>query len=131
MDTAWVERIARDPAWLEPDPTAGTLRLFEVEIWWELATLITIMLLGHWLEMRSIAQAQGALSALAALVPGASAEVSGLTATLRVPRAGTELRGLLRHLDKGGIALDSIEVRRPTLDDVFLTVTGRSLREDA
>ena len=32
-------------------------RLFEVEIWWELATLITIMLLGHWLEMRSIAQA--------------------------------------------------------------------------
>ncbi|MDQ2965474.1 MAG: heavy metal translocating P-type ATPase, partial [Chloroflexota bacterium] len=38
---------------------AGTLRLFEVEIWWELATLITIMLLGHWLEMRSIAQAQG------------------------------------------------------------------------
>ena len=36
---------------------AGTLGLFEVEIWWELATLITIMLLGHWLEMRSIAQA--------------------------------------------------------------------------
>lgn len=32
---------------------AGTLGLFEVEIWWELATLITIMLLGHWLEMRS------------------------------------------------------------------------------
>ena len=40
---------------------AGTLGLFEVEIWWELATLITIMLLGHWLEMRSIAQARGAL----------------------------------------------------------------------
>src|SRR6185312_2480416 len=48
---------------------AGTLGLFEVEIWWELATLITVMLLGHWLEMRSIAQAQGALSALAALLP--------------------------------------------------------------
>ncbi|HEX7223357.1 MAG TPA: copper-translocating P-type ATPase, partial [Candidatus Limnocylindrales bacterium] len=30
---------------------AGTLGFFEVEIWWELATLITIMLLGHWLEM--------------------------------------------------------------------------------
>ena len=40
---------------------AGTLGFFEVEIWWELATLITIMLLGHWLEMRSIAQARGAL----------------------------------------------------------------------
>ena len=42
---------------------AGTLGLFDVEIWWELATLITIMLLGHWLEMRSIAQARGALAA--------------------------------------------------------------------
>jgi P-type Cu2+ transporter len=48
---------------------ASTLGLFEVEIWWELATLITIMLLGHWLEMRSIAQAEGALNALAALLP--------------------------------------------------------------
>ncbi|HTG42116.1 MAG TPA: heavy metal translocating P-type ATPase, partial [Methylomirabilota bacterium] len=60
---------------------AGTLGLFEVEIWWELATLITIMLLGHWLEMRSIAQAQGALSALAALLPD-TAE--------RITPAGTE-----------------------------------------
>jgi P-type Cu2+ transporter len=48
---------------------AGTLGLFEVEIWWELATLITIMVLGHWLEMRSIAQARGALTALAELLP--------------------------------------------------------------
>jgi Cu2+-exporting ATPase len=54
---------------------AGTLGLFEVEIWWELATLITIMLLGHWLEMRSIAQAQGALSALAALLPDTAERV--------------------------------------------------------
>ncbi len=55
---------------------AGTLGLFEVEIWWELATLITIMLLGHWLEMRSIAQAQGALSALAALLPDTAERVT-------------------------------------------------------
>jgi Cu2+-exporting ATPase len=54
---------------------AGTLGFFEVEIWWELATLITIMLLGHWLEMRSIAQAQGALSALAALLPDTAERV--------------------------------------------------------
>ncbi|HLO35926.1 MAG TPA: HAD-IC family P-type ATPase, partial [Candidatus Deferrimicrobium sp.] len=54
---------------------AGTLGLFEVEIWWELATLITIMLLGHWLEMRSIAQAQGALNALAALLPDTAERV--------------------------------------------------------
>jgi P-type Cu2+ transporter len=60
---------------------AGTLGLFEVEIWWELATLIAIMLLGHWLEMRSIAQARGALAALAELLPD-TAE--------RVTPAGTE-----------------------------------------
>src|SRR4051794_36294284 len=54
----------------------GTLRFFEVEIWWELATLITIMLLGHWLEMRSIAQAQDALSALAALLPDTAERVT-------------------------------------------------------
>ncbi|MBA2701249.1 MAG: heavy metal translocating P-type ATPase, partial [Chloroflexi bacterium] len=55
---------------------AGTLGLFEVEIWWEFATLITIMLLCHWLEMRSIAQAQGALAALAALLPDTAERVS-------------------------------------------------------
>src|SRR6478609_5869084 len=56
---------------------AGTLGLFDVEIWWELATLITIMLLGHWLEMRSIAQARGALAALAALLPDEAERVAG------------------------------------------------------
>ncbi|HWP61959.1 MAG TPA: heavy metal translocating P-type ATPase, partial [Candidatus Binatia bacterium] len=48
---------------------AGTLGLLDVEIWWELSTLVTIMVLGHWLEMRSIAQARGALAALAELLP--------------------------------------------------------------
>src|SRR5438105_5221735 len=55
---------------------AGTLGLFEVEIWWELSTLITIMLLGHWLEMRSIAQARGALAALAQLLPDTAERVT-------------------------------------------------------
>jgi Cu2+-exporting ATPase len=56
---------------------AATLGFFEVEIWWELATLITIMLLGHWLEMRSIAQARGALAALAELLPDTAERVTG------------------------------------------------------
>jgi Cu2+-exporting ATPase len=55
---------------------AGTLGVFEVEIWWELATLITIMVLGHWLEMRSIAQARGALTALAELLPDTAERVT-------------------------------------------------------
>jgi Cu2+-exporting ATPase len=48
---------------------AATLGVFEVDVWWELATLITVMSLGHWLEMRSIQQARGALKALAELLP--------------------------------------------------------------
>src|SRR4051812_5535096 len=47
----------------------------------------------------------------------------------RVPRAGRTIQGLLRDLDRSGIDLDSIEVHRPTLDDVFLALTGRSLRD--
>ncbi|KQQ69128.1 heavy metal translocating P-type ATPase [Microbacterium sp. Leaf320] len=41
----------------------------ELEFWWELALLIVIMLLGHWIEMRSLAQTTSALDSLAALLP--------------------------------------------------------------
>src|SRR6202163_3289863 len=56
---------------------AATFGLFEIDVWWELASLITIMLLGHWLEMRAISQARGALNALAALLPDTAERVSG------------------------------------------------------
>src|SRR6266851_1207506 len=56
---------------------AATFGLFEVEVWWELASLITIMLLGHWLEMRAVSQAHGALDALAALLPDTAERVRG------------------------------------------------------
>ena len=55
---------------------AATLGVFEVEVWWELATLITVMSLGHWLEMSSIMQAQGALKALAELLPDEAERVT-------------------------------------------------------
>ena len=45
-------------------------------LWWELATLVTIMLLGHWIEMRSILQAQGALQELAKLLPDTATRVT-------------------------------------------------------
>jgi Cu2+-exporting ATPase len=44
-------------------------------LWEELATLVTIMLLGHWIEMRSISQAQGALNELAKLLPNVAIRV--------------------------------------------------------
>jgi len=54
---------------------------FDLDFWWELALLVVIMLLGHWIEMRALGSAQGALDALAALLPD-EAE--------RITDAGTE-----------------------------------------
>lgn len=48
---------------------ATSLGYFDLDFWWELALLVTIMLLGHWLEMRALGQAQGSLDALASLLP--------------------------------------------------------------
>jgi Cu2+-exporting ATPase len=48
-------------------------------LWEELATLVTIMLLGHWVEMRSIAQATGALQALSKLLPSTAVRLVGET----------------------------------------------------
>ncbi len=54
-------------------------------LWWELATLVTIMLLGHWIEMRSISSAQNALQELAKLLPDeATRIVDGKTETVTV-----------------------------------------------
>ena len=48
---------------------ATSLDWFELDFWWELSLLVTIMLLGHWQEMKALGQAQDALAALAALLP--------------------------------------------------------------
>ncbi|WP_218938421.1 heavy metal translocating P-type ATPase [Modestobacter altitudinis] len=48
-----------------------------LDFWWELALLIVIMLLGHWLEMRSLAQTSSALDSLAALLPDEAEKVVG------------------------------------------------------
>jgi P-type Cu2+ transporter len=55
---------------------ASLVGLLDVELWWELATLITVMLLGHWQEMKAIGQAQGALAALAEILPDEAERVS-------------------------------------------------------
>jgi Cu2+-exporting ATPase len=56
---------------------AATLGFLNIDVWWELTSLITIMLLGHWLEMRAVSQARGALAALAALLPDTAERVKG------------------------------------------------------
>ncbi|CAM3583472.1 heavy metal translocating P-type ATPase [Occultella aeris] len=56
--------------------TLGVLS-HELDFWWELALLVVIMLLGHWLEMRSLAQTSSALDSLAALLPDEAEKVEG------------------------------------------------------
>jgi ABC-2 type transport system ATP-binding protein len=51
------------------------------------------------------------------------------TIHFRVPRGDIAMPELLRALDAAGIAMRSMQVNRPTLDDVFLTLTGRTLRD--
>ncbi len=50
--------------------------------------------------------------------------------SFRSPRGDRAIVGLLRDLDAAGVKLTSLQVQRPTLDDVFLTLTGRTLRDE-
>jgi len=75
---------------------ATSLGWFNLEFWWELAALITVMLLGHWQEMAALGQARGALAALAELLPD-EAERVGIDGTVEtVP---------LDHLRPGDVVL--------------------------
>ena len=56
---------------------AVTLGLHGMDFWWELATLITIMLLGHWIEMAAVMSAGDALGGLATLIPDVADVVHG------------------------------------------------------
>jgi Cu2+-exporting ATPase len=75
---------------------ATSLGWFDLDFWWELAALITIMLLGHWLEMRALGQAQSALAALAALLPDEAERVGADGEVETVP---------ISALDRGDVAL--------------------------
>jgi ABC-2 type transport system ATP-binding protein len=86
------------------------------------------------LTVREPADADTALLVVKEL-PGAEGAASrevpeaGFQVSVRVPVGGAALPGLLRNLDTRGVTPEAVEVRRPTLDDVFLSLTGRSLRD--
>lgn len=81
------------------------------------------------LEVADASRAAEAAQKLESIAGAASVEIDDRHVRGRIPRAGRAVPGLLRELDRTDITLDSIEVLRPTLDDVFLTLTGRSLRD--
>ena len=127
---------------------ATSLDRFDLDFWWELGALITIMLLGHWQEMKALGQAQDALAALAALLPDEAertlpdggSEVVGVTSLrvgdvvivrsgARVPADGRIVEGAA-ELDESMITGESRPVPRSVGDAVVAgTVsTDSSLR---
>ncbi len=100
------------------------------DLWWELATLVTIMVLGHWIEMRSISQAQGALKELAKLLPDSAERIVGdRTETVAV----SELRAGDLVLVRPGAAIPADGVVRDGSSDVnesMITGESRPVRKD-
>jgi Cu2+-exporting ATPase len=107
----------------------------ELDFWWELALLVVIMLLGHWIEMRSLAQTTSALDSLAALLPDEAERVTAdgvetvspaelgvgdlvvVRPGARVPADGTIAEGSAAF-DESMITGESRTVRRESGDTV-------------
>jgi P-type Cu2+ transporter len=95
-----------------------------MDLWWELATLIAIMVLGHWIEMRSISQAQGALREIAKLLPDSAERIAG-ERTEVVPVSNLREGDLL--LVRPGASIPADGVVRDGLSDVNESmITGES-----
>jgi len=103
---------------------ATTLGWFDLEFWWELAALIVIMLLGHWMEMRAIGQAQGALAALAALLPDEAERVTD-HGTETVAVAELQVGDLVLVRPGGRIPADGVIIEGEVEVDESM-VTGES-----
>ncbi|MCU0636190.1 MAG: heavy metal translocating P-type ATPase [Gemmatimonadaceae bacterium] len=97
-------------------------------LWEELATLVTIMLLGHWLEMRSISQAQGALGELARLLPDTAVRIvmeAGADRLDTVPVAALRTGDLLLVRPGASVPADGV-VRDGTSTVNEAMITGES-----
>jgi P-type Cu2+ transporter len=108
---------------------AVTLGYPGMPLWEELATLVAIMLLGHWIEMRSISQAQGALAELVKLLPNTATRVvpgGGPERLEEVPLAALADRDLVLVRPGASVPADGV-VRsgRSALDESMITGESR------
>jgi len=98
---------------------------FELEFWWELALLIVIMLLGHWLEMRALGQASSALDALAALLPD-EADLATPEGTRTVPVSDLAVGDVVLVRPGGRVPADGVVVDGAAeLDESMITGESR------
>ena len=106
---------------------AATLGLVhhELEFWWELALLIVIMLLGHWIEMRSLAQTTSALDSLAALLPDEAERVEGEN-VVKVAPADLDVGDVVLVRPGGSVPADGTIVDgRADMDESMITGESR------
>jgi Cu2+-exporting ATPase len=97
---------------------------FDLDFWWELSLLVTIMLFGHWQEMRAIGQAQGALSALAGLLPDEAERVRD-HGTETVPLADLRVGDVVLVRPGGRVPADGVIVEGTAEMDESM-ITGES-----
>ncbi|WP_221936902.1 heavy metal translocating P-type ATPase [Mycolicibacterium sp. 018/SC-01/001] len=97
----------------------------ELEFWWELALLIVIMLLGHWIEMRSLAQTTSALDSLAALLPDEAEKIDG-ERTVTVAAADLRVGDTVLIRPGGSVPADGrIVDGRADMDESMVTGESR------
>jgi P-type Cu2+ transporter len=105
--------------------------VFDLEFWWELSLLIVIMLLGHWLEMRALGQASGALDALAALLPD-EADLVTPEGTRTVPISDLAVGDLVLVRPGGRVPADGTVVEGAAeLDESMITGESRPVPKRA
>ncbi|MCM3780633.1 heavy metal translocating P-type ATPase [Microbacterium hydrocarbonoxydans] len=100
----------------------------ELDFWWELALLIVIMLLGHWIEMRSLAQTTSALDSLAALLPDEAEKVEG-DATVTVAPSDLQVGDVVVVRPGGRVPADGRIVQgSASMDESMITGESRPVR---
>ena len=100
----------------------------ELDFWWELALLIVIMLVGHWIEMRSLAQTTSALDSLAGLLPDETEKVDGDT-TIRVAPSALQVGDVVVVRPGASVPADGRVVDgSASLDESMITGESRTVR---
>lgn len=102
------------------------------DFFWELVTLITIMLLGHWLEMRSVRQASGALDELAKLLPDTAERINDAGQTEQVPVHQLQEGDLVLVRPGASVPADGeVADGRTDLDESMITGESRPVKKEA
>ncbi|AMY52489.1 heavy metal translocating P-type ATPase [Rhodococcoides fascians] len=100
----------------------------QLDFWWELALLIVIMLLGHWIEMRSLAQTTSALDSLAALLPDTAERVEN-DDVVPVPPDQLRLGDVVVVRPGGRVPADGTVVAgSASMDESMITGESRTVR---